>query len=239
MSVWDLTRGSPTNTLEGHSGPVRAVAITPDGRLALSGSDDGTVRIGTRDPGAACRVLIEFAGVQVNAVAVAPDGRLAVSASSDGTLSVWDLTWLPDDHAGGPLRTGSRSDHPRRPSQLARVGLRRRDCANLGTRDRGGLQMLPVLDPSLRRGGHARWQSGCLCVTQQDPPPRLGSSEAAHTTRELIASSIETDAVAFTPDGRLAVSGSYHGTLLVWDAANVAAACLSGSCGLRQVRASS
>ena len=42
--VWDLETGECRQTLEGHSGQVSSVGITPDGRTAISGSWDKTVR---------------------------------------------------------------------------------------------------------------------------------------------------------------------------------------------------
>ena len=42
--MWDLESGECTKTLEGHTDFVRSVAISPDGKTAVSGSDDNTVR---------------------------------------------------------------------------------------------------------------------------------------------------------------------------------------------------
>ena len=46
--VWDIETGECGQTLEAHSGIVWSVGITPDGRTAISGSDDKTVRYGVR-----------------------------------------------------------------------------------------------------------------------------------------------------------------------------------------------
>ena len=46
--VWDLETGECRQTLEGHSSAVNSVGITPDGRTAISGSTDKTVRCGVR-----------------------------------------------------------------------------------------------------------------------------------------------------------------------------------------------
>ena len=83
---------------EGHTGPVRAVAVTPDGRCAVSASDDRTLRLWDLGTGQTIRTLEGHTDL-VKAVAVTPDGRRAVSASDDHTLRVWDL------ESGQTLRT--------------------------------------------------------------------------------------------------------------------------------------
>ncbi len=42
--VWDLETGTCTATLEGHTNEVMTVAISPDGKTAVSGSADATMR---------------------------------------------------------------------------------------------------------------------------------------------------------------------------------------------------
>jgi hypothetical protein len=85
-------------TLEGHTDMVQCVAITPDGRLAVSASADGTLTVWDLNAGHALHTLQGHTG-PVQSVAVTPDGRLAVSASDDRTLKVWDL------NAGHALHT--------------------------------------------------------------------------------------------------------------------------------------
>ena len=59
---------------------VMAVAVTPDGRRAVSGSDDRTLKVWDLEQGALLATL-EGHGDWVRAVAVTPDGRRAVSGS--------------------------------------------------------------------------------------------------------------------------------------------------------------
>jgi len=77
-------------TLEGHGAWVRAVAVTPDGRCAVSGSADKPLKVWDLAQGALLSTLEGHSKV-VLAVAVTPDGRRAASGSDDQTLKVWDL----------------------------------------------------------------------------------------------------------------------------------------------------
>ena len=76
--------------MTGHAELVQSAALSPDARHALSGSDDGTVRLWDLETG---REIRRFEGHTdtVTSVALAPDGRWAVSGSSDHTVRVWDL----------------------------------------------------------------------------------------------------------------------------------------------------
>lgn len=79
--------------LRGHGGPVRALSISADGRLAISGSFDSSAIIWSLDSGVARTVLRAHAG-SVNAVMALPDGRF-LTAGEDGKLALWrgnDLT---------------------------------------------------------------------------------------------------------------------------------------------------
>ena len=77
-------------TLTGHTDGVWAVAVSADGRTAVSGGDDGTVRVWDLAGTAAPRALTGH-DRGVWAVAVSADGRTAVSGGDDGTVRVWDL----------------------------------------------------------------------------------------------------------------------------------------------------
>ena len=85
-------------TLAGHSNEVTSLALSADGRLAVSASKDKTLKVWDMATG---RELRTFAGHtdEVMGVALSADGRLAVSASMDETLKVWDVA------TGHELRT--------------------------------------------------------------------------------------------------------------------------------------
>src|SRR4051794_40602342 len=73
--------------LRGHGGPVRALAIAPDGQTALTGSFDSTAIRWSLTRNAAEQVL-RFHADAVNAVALLKDGR-AATAGADGCIAIW------------------------------------------------------------------------------------------------------------------------------------------------------
>ena len=73
--------------LRGHGGPVRALAISPDGASAISGSFDSTAIRWSLTSNAAEQVL-RFHADAVNAVALLRDGR-AATAGADGRIAIW------------------------------------------------------------------------------------------------------------------------------------------------------
>jgi WD40 repeat protein len=84
--VISLERVIPT----GHTEEIWAVAISPDGRRVISGSQDSTLRVWDLADDR-CVATLKGHTASVRGVAVHPDGRRAISGSQDGTLRVWDL----------------------------------------------------------------------------------------------------------------------------------------------------
>jgi WD40 repeat protein len=64
--------------------------VTADGKRAVSGSDDHTLKVWDLESGAEVRTLSgHTSGVSV--VVVTADGKRAVSGATDTMLKVWDL----------------------------------------------------------------------------------------------------------------------------------------------------
>lgn len=64
------------------------MSLTPDGRFAVSGSVDGTVRVWNIEKGDCIRVFEGHKGA-VECVKVTPDCRHVISGSRDGTVRLW------------------------------------------------------------------------------------------------------------------------------------------------------
>jgi cytochrome c len=73
--------------LRGHGGPVRALAVSPDGASAISGSFDTSAIRWSLAQGIADRVL-RFHDGAVNAVAFLGDGS-AATAGEEGRIAIW------------------------------------------------------------------------------------------------------------------------------------------------------
>ncbi len=80
-------------TFEGHTSNVNSVCFSPDGKYALSGSADHTLRLWEVGTG---KELRRFEGhtLGVQSVCFSPDGRYALSGGQDNTLRLWEVeTW--------------------------------------------------------------------------------------------------------------------------------------------------
>ncbi|MBN2449284.1 MAG: hypothetical protein JXR77_02780, partial [Lentisphaeria bacterium] len=87
--------------LVGHSDEVWSVSVSPDGRRAVSGSRDGTLRLW--DLGTGACLAVYHAGAEVDSVVFSPDGRRIVCGTLDGQLHFLTPVNLPP--SGPPLVT--------------------------------------------------------------------------------------------------------------------------------------
>ena len=206
-------------TLTGHTGWVGAVAVSADGRTAVSGGD-GTVRVWDLAGAAAPRVLTGHTG-QVQAVAVSADGRTAVSGSRDRTVRVWDLAGA----AAPRVLTG----HDGWVDAVA-VSTDGRTAVSGGDGTVRVWDLAGTAAPRVLTGHHGPVQAVAVSANGRtavsggdDGTVRVWDLAGTAAPRVLTGHDGPVQAVAVSADGRTAVSGSRDGTVRVWDLAGAAA----------------
>jgi WD40 repeat protein len=239
--------GALIRTLEGHAGGVTAVTATPDGHLAVSGSDDHLVKVWDLEAGEEIYTLVGHEG-WVTAIQATRDGRRAISGSNDCTLRVWDLetgrglhnlvghdAWID----AVALTTDERQVISRSVDGTVKVW----DLEH-------GQNIFTLLVPVDEFVPLSAWSHGAglvwnrapgspggartLAITQNARWAASGAAngtvtkwdltmkgdEATGSAGEVWASeghSLAVNAVAITSDGQQVVSGSADGTVKLWD----------------------
>ena len=212
--ITDFRVGYQEKSLTGHTHSIQAVAVTSNGRWALSGSEDGILKLWDLATGQCLRTLTEHTN-WVGTVAMTGDGRRALSGSWDHTLKLWDL------ETGQCLRT--LSGHTAEVIAVALTGDGRRALS--GSWD----HTLKLWD--LETGQCLRTLTGhtdkirTVAVTDDGRRALSGSSdktlklwdlETGKCLRTLTGHTDGVMALAMTGDGRRTLSGIHDGTLILW-----------------------
>ncbi|HEY7315875.1 MAG TPA: protein kinase [Gemmataceae bacterium] len=206
---------------DGHRGPVHALALSPDGRIALSGSgqpgSDRTLRLWDVATGHELRRLGRQ-DTDVETVAFAPDGRSALSAGSDGIVRLWDV------QTGEMVRTFEGHKGAVHGVVFSPDGRQVLSC--------GADKTLRLWDAAT--GNAIRTLEGHTDVVWSaafhPDGDRIVSAGADRTLRLWDTASGKERAdfpklhagwvvcVAFHPDGHVLASGSVDGLVRIWDA---------------------
>ena len=202
-------------TLAGHTGWVLAVALSADGKTAISASRDSTLKIWDTDSGIELKTLTGHSD-WVTAVALSADGKTAISASRDKTLKIWDI------NINNELRTLITHTGQVKAVAITLDGK----TAISASRD----NTLKIWDTETGRElktltGHtdcvnavAIAPDGKTAISaSSDKTLKIWDTETGRELKTLTGHSNSVSAVAIARDGKTAISASRDKTLKIWD----------------------
>jgi WD40 repeat protein/DNA-binding SARP family transcriptional activator len=226
LYLWDLETGHQIQTLEGHSGVIRHLAASPDGRRVLSGGGDGEVLMWDLTKG---EMQARFAvhADAIEAIAFAPDGNTAISVSIDGTIILWDLTNAAllnrfEGHRtavldvtytpGGDYFVSASGSYDPGAPLIEEESMR---LWNIERGDQTGMLdwgLSDIFQLAISQDGR-RVLSGHVV----DQNVRLWDFATGQEIRRYEGHTMPVLSVAMTPDGRSGLSGAADGTIIHWD----------------------
>ena len=213
IAIWNPGEPKPTTVLEGHTAPIAALALSPDGTTIASASWDRTIRLWPVAGGGAPRVL-EGHQQNVNGIAFTPDGRALVSAGYDATVRIWPLAG-----AGAPVvatvPTPVNSVAVARDGEIVAGGADGKIyfLSPTGeTRADVEAQQAPIISVAVAGDGTlvaAAGIRGSVAVIER---------RSRTLTRTLVGPGLPVWSVAFLPDNRTMITGGTDRMVRRWNA---------------------
>ena len=205
-------------TLQSDSGWIRSVAISPNGKILVTGGRSKTIKVWDL---ANASVLKNLQGHtrEINSVAISRDGKTLVSGSLDGTIKVWDLV---SGSLGKTLQNNSLSVNSLAISPDSKTLVSGNFNKTIEIWDLASGSLLKTLD------GHSQSVKS-VAITPDGKTIVSGSLDNTIKVWNLASGSLiktldghakGVNCIAISPDGKTVVSGSWDNTIKVWDLAS-------------------
>jgi WD40 repeat protein/serine/threonine protein kinase len=205
----------PLLTFGGSGGAFHGIAVSRDGRMALTGSDDHLLKLWDIQSGTELRSFTGHGGA-VLCVALSRDGRKALSGSEDKTLRLWDV------QTGESIRV-----FPTQSGAVSCVAFSLDQATAISGGEDGQLKLWNLETGELVRSFGSEKQN--LLSVALSPDGNFAISGGADKTlnlwrvktgelvRTLTGHTSWVSSVALSSDGTRALSGSDDETVRLWD----------------------
>jgi WD40 repeat protein/predicted Ser/Thr protein kinase len=216
LPVFQKKRLNPTKFLEGHTDAVQNVALSPNGKVIASASDDGTVKLWELDGDKTSPIKeIKDQGGWVRAVVFLSDLQI-ITAGQDKNIKIIDI------NSGKVVKT--LSGHTNLINNLA-IALSS-DLLVSGSYD-NNVNLWQISTGKLRRSlkGHTDkiWgvaisNDGKQVVSaSRDKTLKIWDVNTGENLKTLIGSLAGVTCVVITPNGKQVISGGNDKVIRVWD----------------------
>jgi WD40 repeat protein len=217
VRLWDASSGERTWVFDGHSGPVRDVRFSPDGRMLATASEDGSTRILDLTTGSQLERLrsarAQLLVSAIDRVGFGAGGRILAVASEDRVV-LWDANAWTE---GRTVIVGRPVNDMSIDPVTGRLALAI-DDGTAGVWDQDSGERLATL------AGH---ESSVTAITYDgdgrriatggiDGSIRLWDVATGEVTTVLPGHPAAVSALAFSPDGRRLASIGDDGLVRVW-----------------------
>jgi WD40 repeat protein len=218
--LWDL-KGNILHVFKGHEDMIWAVSFSPDGKTILTGSMDKTARLWDIH-GNLLQVFVGHEG-SVNSVAFSPDGKNILTGSWDKTVRLWSLngTLLREFHGhdgyinsvgfspdGKTIFTGSQDKTVRLWDLHGNV-----------------LQVFKGNERYVTSAAFAPDGKSLIIISSANSLSIPGTEDNIACMWDLKGHQLQLfkghegiiNSVAFSPDGKMIVTGSWDKTAIIWE----------------------
>lgn len=215
IRLWNTETGEQIRVLKGHENWIRAIAFSPDGKLLASSDLDGTILLWNTVTGE----LLKKTGspdIPGLALAFSPDGLSVNSLASTGHLQSWDVN------------SGEKKNEARNPDvlMLTSGAITRNGQVAVGVVF-GSLVFLDAKSGEVIGGLEVSQSSmnNVVALANDDKYLACSSDEDVHVwdlaARQFLCTlkrhSDSVTALAFSPDGKLLLSGGQDRKAVLWD----------------------
>ncbi len=215
IKMWSLATGQEISSFKGHTDRVNVVAITPDGQILASGSEDKTIKLWNLATGQEIRTLEGHVN-SVHAFAFSPDGKILADGSDDNTIKLWNVG------TGQEIRT--LTGH----SSWVRSVAFSPDGQTLvsGSRDKTIKVWNLTTGQAIRTlKGHSQTVTSTTITPDgqtiisgsDDNSIKLWNLQTGEKIRTLNAHSSGVRSIVLSPDGKTLASGSSDNTIKLWN----------------------